>query len=113
MKERKLTPLAATETPQKPLSRLAWWLLFGVATYLMSLWFQTFKLFTLTPSLPNGLQWLGVMAALSGVVGLMVYDSYVVEARKGEIRKPFRPFEWMIQRRFLLGNPSHKEETVK
>lgn len=91
---------------QKPLRRPVWWAMFLVATYTMSLWFQTFKVFTKVPSVATALPWLGVMALLIAVLGLLAYDSYVQEKAKGTIQKPARLFEWLIARRFLLQAPS-------
>jgi hypothetical protein len=79
-----------------------WWALFLVATYLMSLWFQTFKTFTLTPILSTGFAWLLVMGLLTVVIMILAYDSYVQEKGKGRIEKPARLFEWMIARRVLF-----------
>lgn len=98
---------------QKPLSRVAWWALFLLATFVMSLWFQTFKTFTLVPSLQNGLVWLGVMALLVLVLAVLVYDSYVQEKAKGRIEKPFRLFEWLIQQRFLIHKDFQQKDTVE
>lgn len=96
-----------TVTPNKSrtfrvLPKPLWWVAFLAATYLMSLWFQTFKVFTLTPNLMNGLSWLAVMGVLLLVIAVMTYDSYVQERLKGRIQKPARLFEWLIQKRFLL-----------
>ena len=86
----------------KPLSRPLWWGLFLTATYVMSLWFQTFKAFTVQPTLQNGAVWLGVMLLLSLVLGVLVYDSYVQEKRQGRLHHTLGLFEWLYRRRFLL-----------
>ncbi len=91
---------------QKPLRRPVWWATFLLATYTMSLWFQTFKVFTRVPSMANAFSWLGVMALLVVVLALLAYDSYVQEKAKGKIQKPARLFEWLIARRFLLQSHS-------
>jgi hypothetical protein len=95
---------SATEpqTRQKPLSKPAWWALFLLATYTMSLWFQTFKAFTRLPNLLHGLAWLSVMAALVALLALLAYDSYVQEKARGRIQKSVRLFEWLMKHRFLL-----------
>jgi hypothetical protein len=103
-------PLAAVE---KPLNRVMWWMLFLVATYVMSLWFQTFKAFTLVPSLTNGLIWLLVMFLLTQVLIVLAYDSYVLEKGRGRIEKPVRLFEWMMQKRFLLKSVLEQKETIQ
>jgi hypothetical protein len=97
----KLEP-AEKQVFQRPFARPVWWTLFLLATFFMSLWFQTFKTFTLTPTLQTGLTWLVVMAVLVAIVTLMIYDSYVYEWQKGQIQKPMALFEWMIRQRFLL-----------
>ncbi|HEY9745815.1 MAG TPA: hypothetical protein V6C99_06315 [Oculatellaceae cyanobacterium] len=86
----------------KPLSRMQWWGLFLAATYVMSLWFQTFKTFTLVPSLVNGLLWVGTMLLLCLLVMVLAYDSYVQEKNRERIQKPVRLFEWLMKKRFLL-----------
>lgn len=91
---------------QKPLCRSAWWVLFLLATYTMSLWFQTFKAFTRTPSVAHGLLWLGVMAFLLLLLTILAYDSYVQEKVKGRVQKSLPPFDWLIERRFLLPSGS-------
>lgn len=88
--------------PSKPLKRIHWWACFILATYLMSLWFQTFKAFTLTPTLGNGLIWLGVMLLLTLIVMVLTYDSYVQEKSRDRVQKPIRVFEWLMAKRFLL-----------
>jgi hypothetical protein len=92
----------AMQQPDKPLKRFQWWACFLLATYLMSLWFQTFKTFTLVPSLGNGLIWLGVMTLLTLIVMVLTYDSYVQEKNRDRVQKPIRVFEWLMAKRFLL-----------
>ncbi|HEY9686291.1 MAG TPA: hypothetical protein V6C52_04875 [Coleofasciculaceae cyanobacterium] len=91
-----------SQSMEKPLTRPMWWGLFLAATYVMSLWFQTFKVFTVTPTLTNGLGWLGVNLLLLLIVMTLIYDSYVQEKGRGRIEKPIRLFEWMHRRAFLL-----------
>lgn len=89
-------------TVEKPLSRGMWWFFFLIATFITSLAFKTFGLFTLQPNLQNGLLWLLVLTILFQAFGVLAYDSYVQEKAKGKVQKPVRLFEWMIQKRFLL-----------
>lgn len=91
------------------LSRPVWWLLFLAATYVMSQWFQTFRVFTITPSLENGLVWLGANLLLFVNVAVLVYDSYVQEKGRGQVQKPLRLFEWMYRRQFLLKDRPRQE----
>ena len=97
----------------KPLGRAMWWLLFAMASYITSLWFQTFRTFTLTPSLGNGLLWLFVMFLLAQVVLVLIYDSYVLEKSRGRIEKPIRLFEWMMRKRFLLRSVLEQKEDIQ
>lgn len=92
--------------PLKPLKKVHWWAFFLLATYLMSLWFQTFRIFTLTPSLINGAAWFGVMILLGMVVMVLVYDSYVHEKNRDRVQKPVRIFEWLMAKGFLLKGDS-------
>jgi hypothetical protein len=87
---------------QKPLSRFVWWMLFLVGTYVMSLCFERFRVFTLTPTVQNGAWLFFVLLMMFHVLFVMVYDSYVQEKISGRIQKPFQLFEWLIQKRFLL-----------
>lgn len=97
----------------KPLSRPMWWIFFLMASYMMSLWFQTFKAFTLVPSLTNGLVWLVVMFLLAHVLVVLIYDSYVQEKGLGRIEKPIRLFEWMLEKRFLMRSVLKQKETIE
>lgn len=95
-----LEPSNSVQT--KPLSKGLWWGCFLLATYMMSLGFQTFRVFTLNPNLQNGLLWLGSMTLLALVVTVLIYDSYVQEKNRACVQKPIRLFEWMMEKRFLL-----------
>lgn len=91
------------KTPSaRPLHRAVWWGLFLVATYVMSLWFQAFRVFTVAPTLENALGVLAVMAMLGLVLSVLVYDSYVHEKNQGKIAKTIRLFEWLYEKRFLM-----------
>lgn len=98
---------------QKPLKPLAWWLVFALATYIMSLWFQTFRVFTLSPTLHNGLIWVGVMLLLVLTVAVLVYDIYIQEKSRGHIAKPVPLFDWMAEKRFLLKSNLHDKGDIK
>lgn len=93
---------APKETVCKPLNTLGWWACFLLATVLMSQWFHTFKALLAAPTLANALVWLGVMTALTLVVVLLGYDSYVQAKGKGEVQRPIRLMDWMMEKRFLL-----------
>ena len=94
-------------------SKPIWWTLFLAATFLMSLWFQTFKAFTLHPNMINGLLWLAVMFILIVNIAVLAYDSYLLEKSKGKIHKPVRFFEWLRERRFLIvAHDSSKDATL-
>ena len=93
----------------KPLTRTLWWILFAAATYGMSLWFQTFKTFTLTPTWPTALPWMAVNFLLFLLLGTLIYDSYVQEKCRGHIQKPLRLFEWLMRKQFLLRGPFQPE----
>lgn len=90
----------AEQMPKKPLSVVLWWLCFGISTYVMSLWFQAFRDFTETPSMQNGLNWLGVLALLLLTVSILLYDSYAQERNRGRVAHPVRVFEWLYRRQY-------------
>lgn len=98
---------------EKPLNRGMWWFFFLVATVITSFGFQTFRVFTLQPTLQNGLLWLLVMTLLIHAVILLAYDSYVQEKKKDTVKKPVKLFEWMIQKRFLLRVSSAKKGSIE
>jgi magnesium-transporting ATPase (P-type) len=98
---------------QKPLSRGMWWACFVMASYIMSLCFQTFKAFTLVPNWSNGLVWLVAMLLLAQVILVLVYDSYVLEKAQGRVQKPVRFFEWMLHKRFLLRAVLEQKEDIQ
>jgi len=91
-----------SESLQKPLSRLAWWAYFLVASFVMSLWFEASRTLSASLSWLNGLHLLAVTLLLAMILLVLVYDSYVQEKSRGRIHHPMRLFEWLIQRRFLL-----------
>lgn len=93
MTEAPLTPMNVS-----PLNKITWWGVFGLSSYLLSLVFQGFKLFTVAPTLENGLVFLGAMALLSVSLMVLVYDSYVKEKAKGTVEHPIRLFEWLLAR---------------
>ena len=83
---------------QKTLSRWIWWTVFLIGTFSLSLTFRAFKVFTLTPTLENGLALLGILFILGAALLVMLYDSYATEKAKGNIHHPFRFFEWVYER---------------
>lgn len=93
----------------KPLSRLTWWFFFLVATFIASLGFQTFKVFTLNPNWQTAGWWVLVMLLLFQAVAILAYDSYVQEMHKGNVQKPVKLFDWMIRKGFLLRTTSDKK----
>jgi hypothetical protein len=97
---------------RKPLTQGMWWLLFAAATYMASLGFQTFKTFTLVPSLTNGLVWLGVLLILGLLVGILAYDSYAQERLRGQVQRPVRLFDRLMERNFLMSQSLRKGENV-
>lgn len=98
---------------EKPLSRAMWWFFFLMATFIASLGFKTFKIFTLQPNWPNGALWALVMLLLFHAVAVLAYDSYVQEKWKGTVQKPVKLFEWMIRKRFLLRISSEKKGNIQ
>lgn len=98
---------------QKPLSRGMWWACFLLASFIMSLCFQTFKAFTLVPNWSNGLVWLVSLLLMGQMVLILVYDSYVQESAKGRVQRPIRLFEWMMQKRILLRAVLEQKEEIK
>lgn len=84
---------AITGTSKKPLSRPLWWVFFALASFILSLCFQAFKVFTMTPNWLTGLSWLGVIALLVLCTGVLLYDSYVDDRQQGKIKHPVRFFE--------------------
>jgi len=98
---------------QKPLNRGMWWACFLLASFVMSLCFQTFKAFTLVPNWSNGLVWAVAMLLMAQMVLILIYDSYVQETANGRIQRPIRLFEWMMQKRFLLRAVLEQKEEIK
>jgi hypothetical protein len=88
------------------LNRGLWWMVFGIATFALSIAFQTFRVFTLTPTLDTGLKLVAAVLLLIAVLLVLLYDSYVKEKGKGNIHHPFKLFEWVYARQFA--NKSHQ-----
>jgi hypothetical protein len=84
--------------PYRSFSKPVWWLLFLGSTYVLSLAFQTFRTFTVTPDWPNGLAFAGAIAALLVLMAVMLFDSYAKEKQLGNIHHPIRLFEWLYER---------------
>jgi glucan phosphoethanolaminetransferase (alkaline phosphatase superfamily) len=105
-----LEMMEVSHTPKaKPiLNTLTWWLLFLVATVLMSWWFQWFRTFTIVPDLYNGLMLLAVTILLITIFLTMSFDSYVKEKNKDNVKKTIGLFEALYARRLQEG--LHKED---
>ncbi len=83
-------------TPTVGLHFLIWWTLFAGTTYAFSLLLQAFKTYTLTPDWSHGFALVGSFALVLVTLAGLVYDSYAKEKVKGNIVKPFTPFEWLF-----------------
>jgi hypothetical protein len=105
-------PAKKPTTSKGPFAKPLWWSFFLSATILMSLWFRTFKAFTLHPTMATGSLWLLVMLFLLLNIVILAYDSYLNEKGKGNIHKPVRLFEWLHSRRFLIFPPASSKEAV-
>ncbi len=93
--------MMTASTPKKqPLHPILWWVLFGVATFQLSLCLQSSRAFFLDTNWGNGLHLLGMIALLGLVMGVLMYDSYVKEKHQGKIQRPIRLFEWLYQRQY-------------
>lgn len=77
------------------LNRSLWWMVFLADTVTLSMVFQHFKTFTVTPSLTNGGWLLLSTAALLAFTGALVYDGYAKEKEKGALKNPFKLFDWV------------------
>ena len=101
-----MTTMTQNGSQQKPLSTLQWWVCFALDTYVLSLCFQQFRVFTVTPDWPNGGLMLGVLALLLMIMALLGYDSYIGEKRKGNVEKNIAAFDWLDDKGFLTGGKS-------
>jgi hypothetical protein len=88
--------LQETALVRKPFKPWQWWVVFGLATFVMSLGFQAFRDFTVTPTLRNGCIWLGVMLLLALLLTVLIFDSYVQEKARGKVERSIRLFDWMM-----------------
>ncbi|MEM0951641.1 MAG: hypothetical protein AAGI66_05800 [Cyanobacteria bacterium P01_H01_bin.74] len=95
-------------TLKKPLGKLLWFVLFILGTYLMSLCFQAFRVFTLTPNIQNAAFLLLALLFTSQVLFVMIYDSYIHEKQKGNVYKPIALFEWLITKNFMNASKADK-----
>ena len=77
-----------------------WWLVFVVASYALSLFFQTFKMFTLQPTVQHMIEWLAAIAFALLSFGILLYDTYAKEKAKGNLYNTFSPFEWVYARQY-------------
>lgn len=82
----------------RPLAQWAWWALFGVATYMLSLVFQTFKLFTVETTWGTTGLFLAAILGLCLVMAILAFDSYAKERTRGNIHNPIPLFEWVFSR---------------
>ncbi|MBX2860493.1 MAG: hypothetical protein KTR14_04620 [Vampirovibrio sp.] len=93
------------------MNSLLWWVVFGLSTYGLSLFFQTFKTFTVTPTDMNGLALLGAIAFLAVTFLVLMFDGYVKEKIKGKIQREFGPFEALYRK--LNGDVEGKTTKVE
>jgi hypothetical protein len=101
-----LSPMPAGFTHYRPLPMMGWWFWFAVASYLLSLVFQTFKAFTLDTTLENTGWMMLAGLGLFLVMGYLSFDSYGKERRQGKIYHPVRLFEWVYVS--IFGNDLEK-----
>ena len=71
------------------LTKPLWWGMFALDTFLLSKCFHTFKTYTLTPDLNNGLLFATAILGFVLALSVLVFDSYAIEKTKGNIHKPF------------------------
>jgi hypothetical protein len=89
--------------------RAIWWTLFLTATFLMSFWFKSFKIFTLHPNFVTTSSCLFVTVLLILNILVLAYDSYFHERSKGKIQKPVALFEW-FNKRFCPKLPTYSSK---
>jgi len=89
--------MAEQTSNQKPLSKALWWVYFAIATFVMSLCFQAFRVFTLEPNWETGLELVGVIALLGLVTVILMYDSYINERQQGKVHHSIWLFERIAQ----------------
>ena len=86
--------------PKKALATWQWWLFFGIATWVMSLWFDASRAFFAAPGWQSAMTLGLCMVMLVLAMGVMMYDSYVKHRSAGKVIHPVKPFEWFYQRQF-------------
>ncbi len=93
--------MASPTQQQKPVFRLGlWWLLFAVASFALSLFFQAFREFTVTPTQQTFISLVASVVFVVCLTLILVYDGYVKERFKGNVIQPFAPFDWLIARQY-------------
>ena len=81
-------------------SMMVWWAVFIAATVSFSLFLNSFKAFTLMPSLPDGLAFFGSSLLLIASFGALVYDSYMKERVKGRVQRRVPLFDKLLQMQY-------------
>jgi hypothetical protein len=59
---------------------------------------QSFKTFTVSPSLASGSYLVLSLVLLLGTILPLIYDGYVKEKRTHGVRNPVRLFEWFYEK---------------
>ena len=81
------------ETKPVGFQKFVWWVFFLAATYSLSLFLQTFKAFSLTPTSQTAMPLAGALVALILSVTILLYDSYAKEKQKGKLTNSLWLFE--------------------
>lgn len=88
------------DTPKVGISTLAWWAMLGVASICLSHFFNAAKLFTLTPDLVTGANFVLMTVLTLLAVGYLIYDGYAKDKASGKLVRTFFVFEWLFAKQY-------------
>jgi hypothetical protein len=75
-----------------------YWSLFALASVLLSECLRTFKAFTVSPDLGNGLMLAGFLVAMLAVVITLLLHHYKIDHQEGRLANRVALFDWLLTR---------------
>lgn len=87
---------AGVDGPPPPFqNKLIWWCMFMLATWSLSRWLHTFRVFSVDPDVASALAFTAATLLLVVSFGALLFDGYIKEKRKGSLGNTFFLFEWL------------------
>ncbi len=94
--------VTAPPSVARPLTPLQWWVVFGLDTIVVSLAFQAFRDFTISPAISTGIELFAVVFMVIILSGMLGYDSYAGAKLQQQVVNHVPVFEWLFKKQYRL-----------